>query len=145
MNLFGGSSNWGTCKYCGEKIVWAQMPGGHWLPMEPHIGGKHECGVTTAVAEKVEAHWQVGFHPGGVRVGEVLDDSPASNARPRLKAGDVIVKANGEAVPDMTSFEKLRNAIAPGEELRLRVVRGNRRVTIKIRRHSYQPMAQRAE
>lgn len=34
---------WANCKHCGEKIVWAQMPAGQWLPMDPDIGGKHEC------------------------------------------------------------------------------------------------------
>jgi hypothetical protein len=35
--------SWSTCKYCGDKIVWAQMPGGNWLPMDPEAGGLHEC------------------------------------------------------------------------------------------------------
>lgn len=34
---------WSTCKYCGEKIVWAQMPAGNYLPMDPENGGLHEC------------------------------------------------------------------------------------------------------
>lgn len=34
---------WSTCKYCGEKIVWAQMPAGNYLPMDPEMGGLHEC------------------------------------------------------------------------------------------------------
>jgi hypothetical protein len=33
---------WSTCKYCGEKIAWAQMPAGNYLPMDPEMGGLHE-------------------------------------------------------------------------------------------------------
>lgn len=34
---------WSTCKHCGDKIVWAQMPAGNYLPMDPEAGGLHEC------------------------------------------------------------------------------------------------------
>lgn len=37
---------WSNCKYCYEKIVWAQMSEGQWLPMDPEVGGKHDCGVS---------------------------------------------------------------------------------------------------
>jgi len=35
--------SWSTCKHCGQKIKWAQMPGGNWLPTDPEFGGIHEC------------------------------------------------------------------------------------------------------
>jgi hypothetical protein len=38
---------WSSCKYCDEKIVWAQMSAGQWLPMDPEVGGKHDCGEST--------------------------------------------------------------------------------------------------
>lgn len=34
---------WSTCKHCGDKIVWARMPAGNFLPMDPEAGGLHEC------------------------------------------------------------------------------------------------------
>lgn len=34
--------SWSTCKFCGEAIVWARMPAGNYLPMDPY-GGFHEC------------------------------------------------------------------------------------------------------
>ncbi|QBQ53834.1 hypothetical protein [Nitrosococcus wardiae] len=34
---------WSTCKYCGEKIRWAQMPAGNYLPWDPENGELHEC------------------------------------------------------------------------------------------------------
>lgn len=34
---------WGTCKICGEKIVWARMPAGNWLPMDASCGERHQC------------------------------------------------------------------------------------------------------
>jgi len=34
---------WSSCKYCGETIVWARMPAGNFLPMDPDAGGLHEC------------------------------------------------------------------------------------------------------
>lgn len=61
--------SWSTCKYCGDKIVWAQMPGGNWLPMDPDGGGLHEClpldrSTTSGGSTGIRASWpaSAGYH-----------------------------------------------------------------------------------
>src|SRR5438105_13694354 len=118
---------WSTCKYCGEKIVWAEMPGGNWLPMDPDAGGKHECGHA-AVSTVPDNSWQVGFHPAGVVCGEVEKDGLAKKAG--LRSGDIIVALNSEKLSDMEHFYKVRDRISAGDKIKLRLRRGKRRLTI---------------
>lgn len=63
-----------------------------------------------------------------VRVGQVVPGSPAERAG--LQSGDEILEANGKKVPGAPAREMagaLRN-IAPGEQLRLKVRRGDGRL-----------------
>src|SRR5438874_13789620 len=99
---------WGKCKFCGDKFVWAQMPAGNWLPMDPDIGEKHACVVRAPVKpQQEEESWQVGFHPAGVLVGDIVEQSPAKEAG--LQSGDIIIAANGEDVRDMQKFYRIRD------------------------------------
>jgi len=67
----------------------------------------------------------------GALVADVLEDTPAEKAG--LKAGDVIIKINGEPVED---FAGLRNTIAqmaPGTKIKLTVIRKGREKTIEVK------------
>jgi putative serine protease PepD len=67
---------------------------------------------------------------GGAQVADVVQGGPADDAG--LRAGDVIVRANGEEIAD---GDALRAAVAesePGDELELQVRRGDETETITV-------------
>jgi hypothetical protein len=56
-------TNWRNCYKCGQKIILARMPQGHWLAMEPDGSGRHYCRSgadwsyrTTSAHPTVNAH-----------------------------------------------------------------------------------------
>src|SRR5262249_23392951 len=70
------------------------------------------------------------FHvDGGAMVDEVRDDSPAAKAG--LKAGDIIVEANGKAVKNQMDLIRLINEKKEGE-VQLTIVRDGNRQTISV-------------
>ena len=58
----------------------------------------------------------------GALVSDVSDDSPAQKAG--LKAGDVILSADGSDIDDSTTLPRLIGQVAPGDEVSLQVMRG---------------------
>jgi serine protease Do len=71
--------------------------------------------------------------PAGALVSSVEPDSAASEAG--LKAGDVILKYNGEPVKDSAALSMRVNTTTPGEKAKLDVWRNGKRIelTAKIR------------
>jgi immune inhibitor A len=63
---------------------------------------------------------------GGVRLNDVTADWPA--AQVGLKAGDVIVKADGQDVDDANSFREIMEGKQPGDRVDLLVERGGERI-----------------
>ncbi|WP_110641373.1 DegQ family serine endoprotease [Salinicola sp. CPA57] len=57
----------------------------------------------------------------GALVSDVSDDSPAQKAG--LKAGDVILSADGSAIDDSTALPRLIGQVAPGDKVELQVLR----------------------
>lgn len=57
----------------------------------------------------------------GALVSDVTDDSPAKKAG--LKAGDVILSVNGEAIDDSTTLPRLIGRVSPGDDVKLKVMR----------------------
>ncbi|WIX34512.1 DegQ family serine endoprotease [Salinicola sp. JS01] len=57
----------------------------------------------------------------GALVSDVSDDSPAKKAG--LKAGDVILSVNGDAVDDSTTLPRIIGKFAPGATIKLKVLR----------------------
>ena len=69
-------------------------------------------------------------HKAGVEVQEVVSGSPAAAAS--LKGGDVIVEIDGTAVAKAGDLQRLMVEGRIGSKLRLRVVRGERLVTLEV-------------
>lgn len=57
----------------------------------------------------------------GALVSDVSDDSPAQKAG--LKAGDVILSANGSDIQDSTTLPRVVGQVSPGDEVKLQVMR----------------------
>ena len=106
--------------------------------MDPEVGGVHDCvpfepGANTTVSTELETRsWTVGFHPCGILVGEIDEQSPAELAG--LRSGDIIVNANDEAIQDLPEFNEIRDSVLPGEELRLQILRREKTVALSVRR-----------
>jgi serine protease Do len=66
----------------------------------------------------------------GALVAEPQSGSPADKAG--IKAGDVIVSVNGEAVEDARTLARRISALAPGASVRLGVVRNGREETLTL-------------
>lgn len=58
----------------------------------------------------------------GALVSDVSDDSPAKKAG--LQAGDVIISADGNKIEDSTTLPRLIGKVAPGDDVKLKVMRG---------------------
>ncbi|MBI5169121.1 MAG: M20/M25/M40 family metallo-hydrolase [Candidatus Eisenbacteria bacterium] len=63
------------------------------------------------------------FAGPGVKVAGVTPGSPADKAG--LKEGDVLMKLNGEAIPDLKSYSAMLRALQPGQSVRIGYRRGD--------------------
>ena len=68
------------------------------------------------------------FEGEGVRVQQVMPGSAAEEAG--IKAGDVIIALDGEAVANLRSYSALLKSRAPGDEIRLSVLRDGQTVEV---------------
>jgi Lon-like protease len=93
--------------------------------------------VAAAVALK-ELGYDVEAEPDGVIVQAVRPDAPAAGI---LKPTDVIVRAGGRSVRTPGDLRRVVDALRPGEDVRLRVRRGDERrdVTVRTVRDSEDP------
>ena len=67
---------------------------------------------------------------GGVLVAEVLDGTPAQSAG--LESGDVILRIDGEEVATPNALSRRVAALAPGERVRIRVLRDGRERNLTV-------------
>jgi S1-C subfamily serine protease len=94
------------------------------------IEGKPRLGITLQnLTYQLAEHMGV---PGkkGVLVAEVTEGSPAATAN--LRAGDVIIKADGRGIEepdDLTSAVRQRQ---PGDKLELKVIRDRKEITLTV-------------
>ncbi|GAC1628875.1 MAG: serine protease MucD [Nevskia sp.] len=68
--------------------------------------------------------------PGGALIARILPDSPAEQAG--LKAGDVVLKYNGEEVVSYRTLKPLVGRSLPGETITLELLRESKVVTVKV-------------
>ena len=88
--------------------AWGHLPGN-----EPFIGIK-------GAANSKEA-----------KVDQIIPDSPASKAG--VAVGDMIASVNDTPVADFTAFKAIINDHQPGDELKLKIKRGDMDVEIKVK------------
>jgi serine protease Do len=67
----------------------------------------------------------------GVLIGDVLSNGPAAQAG--LQTGDVILSMNGEAVTDTHTFRLKVASLAPGTEVRLKVLRKGSEIEVPVK------------
>ena len=81
--------------------------------------------VTTEIAAALSLK-----EKGGVLVAEVLDGTPAQSAG--LESGDVILRIDGEEVATPNALSRRVAALAPGERVRIRVLRDGRERNLTV-------------
>ena len=91
---------------------------GHWLGPDLWLG-VHTVDLSDQLAQYF--HIKDGR---GVLIKEVIEDSPAEKAG--LKAGDVIIKADGERIEDTPALHQIIGGHEEGEDMGLVVVRGGK-------------------
>ncbi len=101
-----------TFKETWDRMVkgdaWGHLPGN-----DPVIGIRGDAAVKEA------------------KIGEVFKDSPAAKAG--ILAGDLVLEANGMAIADFAAFKEIINEHQPGDELRLKIKRGDQEMEIKVK------------
>jgi S1-C subfamily serine protease len=72
-----------------------------------------------------------GFRGAGVVVADVVAGGPADRAG--LRAGDIIVKVNGDATPNMMRVTRAIRMCKPGAECDVEIVRGGDSMTVSAK------------
>jgi serine protease DegQ len=67
----------------------------------------------------------------GALIGEVIDAGPASRAG--LRAGDIVVAAEGQPIPDGGALRRLLRRMKPGSTLAVTIQRGSGRVQARLK------------
>jgi serine protease Do len=128
-----------------------QAPVGHWLASvgtsEKPIG----IGVVSVSVRKggrdLSRSGYLGIllaeADGGVKISEVMPDTAASKAG--LKANDVVVSLGGKSVKDVQNFIEAVGQHKPGEEVTLRIKRGDLEKEVKATLGKRPPDASRAD
>ena len=103
------------------------MPGGEGKGFSWQGGEGRTLGIgVTPLTKQLAEHFGV---DGGVMIGEVVENSPAAKAG--LKAGDIVVEANGKAVNDQKELVRLVNEKKDGD-VTLTIVRDGKRQTKSV-------------
>ncbi|HEY65584.1 MAG TPA: PDZ domain-containing protein [Caldilineae bacterium] len=80
-----------------------------------------------------EVPFQMPFPPsgvGGALIQEVMPDSPADEAG--LRAGDLIIAVNGQAIDPEHPLNEIIGAYSPGDRVEITILRGGREMTIGL-------------
>ena len=101
-----------TYKESWDRMVkgdaWGHLPGN-----EPYLGVKRDANIKEA------------------KIAHVFPDTPAAKAG--IAVGDLIVSVNDAAVADYAAFQGMINDHQPGDELKLKIKRGDQDVEIKVK------------
>ena len=68
--------------------------------------------------------------PNGVRFADIRPGSPAAKAG--LKAGDVLIQFDGKPIGNLYDFTYALRASHPGQEVLVKVIRGNQTIEAKV-------------
>ncbi len=101
------------------------LPGG-----KGFIDGKPRLGITLQnLTDQLAEHMGV---PGkkGALVAEVSEGSPAASAN--LRAGDVIIKADGRNIEDPEDLTSAVRQRQPGDKIELKVIRNKKEITLIV-------------
>ncbi len=71
------------------------------------------------------------FTGSGVKVADMLDDSPAAKAG--VKIGDIIVKVNNKQVKNLRDYSDILKSHSPGDIITIKYIRNNRNKTVKLK------------
>ncbi len=96
-----------------------------------YVKGRPVIGITTVdVTESIA--WRYSL-PQGVWVNSVQSGSGAETAG--LLRGDIIIEAEGEKITSVSQLNSIKNALKPGDKLKLKIYRenvGNKNITVVL-------------
>lgn len=75
---------------------------------------------------------------GGIKIGQVLPNTPASKAE--LKAGDLIVTLDGKEVEGLEKFQETLLNMKAGDTVKLKIKRGDKEVDVEAKLAKRPPM-----
>ncbi|MFN6962157.1 MAG: PDZ domain-containing protein [Pyrinomonadaceae bacterium] len=104
-----------------------EFPGGRGRAFTMVRGGRQIGVVVTGLTKQLAEHFKV---DGGVMVTEVRENTPAAKAG--LKAGDIIVEADGKPVKDDMDVIRAINGKKDGEAVQITFVRAGKRETVSV-------------
>jgi hypothetical protein len=98
----------------------------------PHGGaaGSSSAGASTGYGPYFGSIPDFTELPNGVRFADVREGSPAGKAG--LKGGDILVEFGGKPIQNLYDFTYALRARKPGDEVEVKVLRGNQTVTAKV-------------
>jgi hypothetical protein len=98
----------------------------------PHGGaaGSSSAGASTGYGPYFGSIPDFTELPNGVRFADVREGSPAGKAG--LKGGDILVEFDGKPIQNLYDFTYALRARKPGDEVEVKVLRGNQTVTAKV-------------
>ena len=125
LKLIGESGEEDLLFTLGDDIALFGLPGLSWCCPGPDLWlGVHTVDLSDQLAKYFDIK-----DGQGVLISEVLEDSPAEKAG--LKAGDVIVKADGERIEDTPDLHEAIGEHKEGEEIGLVVIRDGKEKKLK--------------
>ena len=112
--------------HCPGSMEWFGLP----HPLSTWLGSDIWLGVHTIdLTDQLAKYFDI-TDGRGVLISDVIEDSPAEKAK--LKAGDVIVKADGERIEDTPDLREIIDEHEEGQEMEVVVVRKGKEKTVKL-------------
>ena len=103
--------------------------GVNYLPITPEVASEFELTTNQGAYVYAEDDRQA-----------VIDDSPADKAG--VEAGDIITKVNGEVVGEAGGVSSLIGEYAPGETVKLTIMRDGKERNLEMKLEAYQVLSQ---
>lgn len=132
FNVLPGERGWQGYRFEGpdDRIFNFQLPGGPGNAFFfPGVQGKPRLGVEVQALTPQMADFLGVSGKKGVLVASVSDNSPASG---KLKAGDVILRADDKAIEDPGDLTGVLTKKESGAKVDLRIVRDKKELTVSV-------------
>jgi len=111
-----------------NTITPAAMPAGAAPPSQPPAASAPKQGAGRRVSFGTVPDFA--FEGPGVRVGGLVDGSPAQKAD--IREGDVITAIDGKPVANLQAFSAMMGGFTPGQTVKATIVRAGKELTVAV-------------